>query len=223
LERPGKQAAIVDSPFVIPENRENPIQVKAEALITMFAFFQKATPAIEVANALWIHGVSDSPETRLLAETASEENSLSDTIIFDEAVYFMSFATDLAIHTVFKNDARRNHALRKEFLDHVRGYARYQQCTPCPVGDWLPDISFWEIKSPGRDTGNPVKHLSDRFDLYAEAMRRPSDESQSLPAVLVLSALCETRDIRFLLSANMAFVDHLVNTQTLLREIRVKP
>ena len=55
---------------------------------TMFEFLKKGTPAYEVATALWIHGVSDSPETRALAAAASEENSLSDTITFDESVYF---------------------------------------------------------------------------------------------------------------------------------------
>jgi hypothetical protein len=51
----------------------------------MFEFLKKGTPAIEVANPLWIHSVSDGPMTRTLAAAASEENSLSDTIIFDEA------------------------------------------------------------------------------------------------------------------------------------------
>ena len=101
----------------------------------MFDFLQKgppATPAYEVANALWIHFVSpESSATRMLAEAASEANSLSERIVLDEAVYFMGFATDVTIHRVFKNDARLEHALREEFLDHVRGYARYQQCKPC--------------------------------------------------------------------------------------------
>jgi hypothetical protein len=149
----------------------------------MFEFLKKgppATPAYEVATALWIHGVSDDPMMRGLAAAASEENSLSEAIVLDEAVYFMSFATDLTIHRVFKSDASVEHALREEFLDHVRGYARYQQCTPCPVGDWLADSNIWEIRSPGRDTGNPVQHLSDRFDLYAATMRRPSERGRSL-------------------------------------------
>ena len=154
---------------------------------TMFEFLKKGPSATEVATALWIHGVSDDPMTRGLAAAASEENSLSEAIVLDEAVYFMSFATDLTIHRVFKSDASVEHALREEFLDHVRGYARYQQCTPCPVGHWLVDSNIWEIRSPGRDTGNPVQHLSDRFDLYAATMRRPSERGRSLPVVGILA------------------------------------
>jgi hypothetical protein len=192
----------------------------------MFTFFKKATPAtpaVEVANALWIHGVSDSPETRTLAAEASEGNSLSDTIVFDEAVYFMSFATDLTIHRVFKNDARLEHALRQEFLDHARGYARYQQCTPCPVGDWLADSNIWEIQSPGRETGNPVQHFLDRLILYAAAMERPWERGRSLPVVLVLCALCNMLDAVFVLAANEVFIKHSIDTQDFLRSIRVKP
>jgi hypothetical protein len=193
----------------------------------MFEFLKKnppATPAIEVANALWaVEGVSNGPETRTLAEIASEGNSLSNTIVFDEAVYFMSFATDLTIHRVFKSDASLEHALREEFLDHVRGYARYQQCTPCPVGNWLADSNIWEIRSPGRDTGNPVQHLSDRFDLYAAAMPRASERGRSLPVVLVLCALCNTLDVAFVLAANQTFIKYSINTQEFLRSIRVKP
>jgi hypothetical protein len=185
----------------------------------MFEFLKKTTPAIEVANALWIHGVSDGSQTRALADMARKENSL----VFDEAVYFMSFATDLAIYRAFKSDARLEHALRKEFLDHVRGYAKYHKCTPCPVGDWLADSNIWEIQSPGHDTGNPLQHLSDRFDLYAAAMQRPSEQSQSLPVVLVLAALCDTRDIAFILPANSVFINYSISTQNFLRSIRVKP
>jgi hypothetical protein len=189
----------------------------------MFEFLKKgpsATPAYEVATALWILGVSDGPMTRAIAEAASEENS---PIVFDEAVYFMSFATDLTIHRVFKSDASVEHALREEFLDHVRGYARYQQCTPCPVGDWLVDSNIWEIRSPGRDTGNPVQHLSDRFDLYAATMRRPSERGRSLPVVGILCALCNTLDAVFMLTATEFFIKHSINTQDFLRRIRIKP
>jgi hypothetical protein len=85
----------------------------------------------------------------------------------------MGFATDLTIHRVFKSDPRLEHALREEFLDHVRGYARYQQCTPCPVEDWVADNSnIWGIESPGRDTGDPALHFIDRLLLYAAAMER---------------------------------------------------
>jgi hypothetical protein len=192
---------------------------------TMFEFLKKgpsATPAYEVATALWIHGVSDDPMTRGLAAAASEENSLSEAIVLDEAVYFMSFATDLTIHRVFKSDASVEHALREEFLDHVRGYARYQQITPCPVGDWLVDSNIWEIRSPGRDTGNPVQHLADRFDLYAATMRRPSERGRSLPVVGILCALCNTLDAVFMLTATEFFIKHSINTQDFLRRIRIK-
>ena len=97
----------------------------------MFDFLQKgppATPAYEVANELWIHFVSpESSAPRMLVATASKVNSLSEAVVLDEAVYFMGFATDGTIHRVFKDDARLEHALREEFLDHVRGYARYRQ------------------------------------------------------------------------------------------------
>jgi hypothetical protein len=185
----------------------------------MFEFLKKTTPAIEVANALWIHGVSDGSQTRALADMARKENSL----VFDEAVYFMSFATDLAIYRAFKSDARLEHALRKEFLDHVRGYAKYHKCTPCPVGDWLADSNIWEIQSPGRETGNPVQHFLDRLILYAAAMERPWERGRSLPVVLVLCALCNMLDAVFVLAANEVFIKHSIDTQDFLRSIRVKP
>ena len=192
----------------------------------MFEFFTKgppATPAYEVASVLWIHCVSDDPMTRWLAAEASEGNSLPETVVFDEAVYFMSFATDLTIHRVFKNDPSLEHTLRQEFLDHVRGYAKYQQCTPCPVGDWVGDSNIWEIRSPGRDTGNPVQHFLDRLLLYAAAMERPWEQGRSMPVVFVFCALCNNLDIVFNLSATKCFVGHLTNTQDFLRRIRIKP
>jgi hypothetical protein len=194
----------------------------------MFEFLKKgppATPAYEVANALWIHGVSDGPEVRMLAKLASEGNSLSETIVFDEAVYFMSFATDLTIHRVFKSDPRLEHALREEFLDHVRGYARYQQCMPCPVGDWLhAEGSIWEIHSPGRNTGDPALHFVDRLLLYAAAMERPWKEGRPMPLAGVLCALCNKQlSIVFNMAATRTFIHYSKSIQELLRSTRVKP
>ena len=48
--------------------------------------------------------------------------------------FHANLATDLTIHKVFKSDAKLEHALREEFLDHVRGYAMYQQCTLVRLG-----------------------------------------------------------------------------------------
>jgi hypothetical protein len=191
----------------------------------MFEFLKKgppAMPAYEVATALWaIEGVSNGPMTRQLAAWASEGNSLPETVLFDEAVYFMSFAADLTIHRVFKNDPSLEHALRQEFLDHVRGYARYQQCIPCPVGDWVGDSNIWEIQSPGRDTGDPAQHFIDRLLLYSAAMERSSE--RSLPVAGVFCGLCNNLDFVFNLSATECFAAYSINTQDFLRQIRIKP
>jgi hypothetical protein len=190
----------------------------------MFEFLKKGppVPAYKVATALWAtEGVSNGPMTRGLAAMASEGNSLPETVIFDEVVYFRSFTTDLTIHRVFKNDPSLEHALRQEFLDHVRGYARYQQCIPCPVGDWVGDSNIWEIQSPGRDTGNPVQHFMDRLLLYSAAMERSSE--RSLPVVGILCALCNQLDFVFNMSATECFAAHSINTQDFLRRIRIKP
>jgi hypothetical protein len=135
----------------------------------------------------------------------------------------MGFATDLTIHRVFKSDPRLEHALREEFLDHVRGYARYQQCTPCPVEDWVADNSnIWGIESPGRDTGDPALHFIDRLLLYAAAMERSWE--RSLPVAGVLCALCNKQfDIVFNMVATRVFIDYSKSTQDFLRSIRVKP
>jgi hypothetical protein len=185
----------------------------------MFAFLKRATPAVEVGKALWVT-VRDGSTTRELAASLSEENSVSREAAFDEAVYFLSFATDLAIHTVFESDARRENALREAFLDHLRGYGIERHCPPCPAGDWVGDSNIWEIHSPGRDDGNVLQHLSDRFDLYAAAMRRPPH--RSLPVVGVFCAFCDTLAISFVMLATSFFIDFSRHTQDFLRSIRIE-
>jgi hypothetical protein len=160
----------------------------------MFAFFKPATPATEVANALWAQ-VLNSPMTRELAASASEDKSMPHSAALDEAVYFLGFAMDLTIHRVFERDATREQALREGFLEHLRAYATERRCPPCPSGDWLHDSDIWEIRSVGRDSGIALQHLSDRFDLYAAAMRRPphrwlrSSVFSAPSAILVTSPL----------------------------------
>ena len=171
--------------------------------MAVFTFLKKATPTTEVATALWA-GVLDGPMTGGLAGSVSEENSLSHAAALDEAVYFLGFATDLTIHRVFERNGKREQALREAFLSHLRAYAVERRCSPCPVGDWLDDSNIWEIHSAGHDTGNALHHLSDRFDLYAAAMRRPSN--RSLPVVGVLCALCDTLGISFVMLATSFFI-----------------
>ena len=186
----------------------------------MFAFLKRATPATEVGDALW-HGVLDGPMTHSLATSASKDNSLSHAEAFNEAVYFLSFATDLSIHRVFAGDARREHALREAFLDHVRDYATEGHCPPCPVGDWVADSNIWEIHARGPNHGDAVRHLSERFDLYAAAMRRPSH--RSLPVVGIFCGFCGTIDISFVMLATSFFIDYSRHTQDFLRSIRIEP
>jgi hypothetical protein len=135
----------------------------------------------------------------------------------------MGFATDVTIHRVFKNDARLEHALREEFLDHVRGYARYQQCKPCPIRYWRADSNICELQSPGRDTGgDPALHFVDRLLLYAAAME-PCEQGKAHPVALVLSELCNTLDISFVMAASAIFIAYSESAEDFLRNIRVKP
>jgi hypothetical protein len=185
----------------------------------MFTLFTKVIPAADVADALWTE-IRDGHMTRELAAAASEDRSHLNAAL-DEVVYFRGFATDLTIHRVFHQPSAGGSALRESFLQRLRDYAIARRCTPCPVGDWLADSADWQVHSPGRDTGDPLKHLSDRFDIYIAAVRRPSQHT--LPVVGVLCGLCDTRDISFVLLATSAFVDYSINTQDFLRKIRVKP
>src|ERR1700730_745208 len=123
-------------------------------------FFQKATPAAKVADVLWVD-VRDGQRTRDLASAASDSDAA-----LDEIIYFRGFVTDLTIHRVFQQEAAIESALRDSFLHRLRDYAIARRSTPCPLGDWLADSANWHVHSPGRDTGDPLQHLSDRFDLY---------------------------------------------------------
>ena len=185
----------------------------------MFTFLKTATPAAEVADALWVE-VRDGQITRELAAAASEDTAQSD-VALDEVIYFRSFATDLTIHRVFQHQTALESALRDSFLQRLRDYAIARRCTPCPLGDWVADSPNWHIDRPGHDTGDPLQHLSDRFDLYVAAMRRPTE--RVLPVVGVLRGLCDARGVSFALLATSAFVDYSIHTQEFLRKIRVKP
>jgi hypothetical protein len=187
----------------------------------MFTFLKTATPAAEVADALWTV-VRDSELNRELAAVASEHRSRFEEAL-DEVVYFRSFTTDLAIHRVFEHRTAEESALRESFLQRLRDYAIARRCAPCPDGDWLADIPIWHIHSPGRDTGDPLQHLSDRFDLYIAAMRRPRKAKGEPPVVGVLCGLCDARDIAFSTMATACFVNDSSLTQEFLRKIRVKP
>jgi hypothetical protein len=185
----------------------------------MFKFLKAATPAAQVADALWVE-VRDGQMTRVLAGAASEESAPSDAVL-DEVIYFRSFVIDLTIHRVFQQQIALESALRDSFGQRLSDYAIARRCTPCPIGDWLFDNSArWEIHGPGRDAGDPLKHLSDRFDLYIAAMRRPT--KLILPVVGVIAGLCRTWDMAFTLVASKAFVDESKCTQDFLRKIRVK-
>src|SRR5262249_43250594 len=149
----------------------------------MFAFFKKGMPAAEVASELW-GGISGNHRVRELAASALETTAQPDAAAL-EIIYFLSFATDLSIHRVFQHKPALEAALRDSFLDRPRDYAVARQCTPCPIGGWVGDSSNWFIHSPGRDLGDPIQHLDERFDLYREAMRRPT--RTVLPVIIVLA------------------------------------
>ena len=185
----------------------------------MFTFLKTAAPAEAVADALWTE-VRDGDMTRELAAGASGDSARVDSAL-DEVVYFRGFATDLTIHRAFQRPSAGETTLRESFLQRLRDYAIARRCTPCPVGDWLAGSTDWQVNSPGLDTGDPLKHLSGRFDLYIAEMRRPA--THALPVVGVLCGLCDTRDISFVLLATSAFVDFSIHTQELLRKLRVKP
>src|SRR6266446_136292 len=99
----------------------------------MFTLFSKATPAADVADALWTE-VRDGDMTRELSAAASEDSSPLDAAL-DEVVYFRGFATDLTIHRVFQQPSAGGSAVRESFLQRLRDYAIARRCTPCPVGD----------------------------------------------------------------------------------------
>lgn len=185
----------------------------------MVKFLKPAAPAVELADALWKE-VRDGDATRQLAGTASEERSQFEAA-FDEIVYFRGFATDLTIHRVFQRPSVGESVLRELFLQRLRDYAISRRCTPCPVGEWQAENTIWHVQWPGRDTGNPLQHLSERFELYAGATRRPAE--RSLPVVTVLCGLCDTRGTSFVLPATSAFIDYSIHTQELLRKARVTP
>jgi hypothetical protein len=52
-------------------------------------------------------------------------------------------------------------------------------------------------------------------------LERPWEQGKAPPVALVLSALCDTRDISFVMAATSVF--HSANTQDFLRSIRVTP
>ena len=186
----------------------------------MVAFFKKALPAAEVAKELWgrISGNHRVPE---LAASALETTAQPDAAALGEIIYFLGFATDLTIHQVFEHQPALEAALRDSFLDRLRDYAVARHCTPCPIGDWVGDSPNWHIHSSGRDAGDPIQHLEQRFDLYRAAMRRPTQTV--LPVIIVLAALCGARDILiFDMEATSLFTDYSSATQEWLRQIRVK-
>jgi hypothetical protein len=185
----------------------------------MFTFFKRARPAQEIADVLWTE-VRDGDMTREMAAAASEDRSRFDLAV-DEVVYFRSFAMDLTIHRVFQHDTAREAGLRESFLQRLRDYAIARRCAPCPVGDWITDSPNWHILSPGRDVGDPLQHLSDRFDLYLSAMQRPTD--RFLPVVCVLCGLCDAHNISFMMLGTSCFVDGSIHTQEFLRKVHVKP
>ena len=112
--------------------------------------------------------------------------------------------------------------MRDSFLDRLRDYAVTQQCTPCPIGDWVGDSPNWFIRLSSRDAGDPIQHLDQRFDLYKAAMRRPTQTV--LPVIIVLAALCRARDILiFDMEATSLFTDYSSATQELLRHVRLFP
>ena len=84
----------------------------------MFGFLKRFTP-VEIANILWIRGVSDSSVTRVLSGAGLVEQSdcgpgeeEPSQAVIDETVYFLSFVIDMNIYKVFRNDKKRHHALR---------------------------------------------------------------------------------------------------------------
>jgi len=183
----------------------------------MFAFFKKGMPAARVASELW-GGISGNHRVRELAASATTAQPDAAAL---EIIYFLSFATDLSIHRVFQQKPALEAVLRDSFLDRPRDYAVARQCTPCPIGDWIGNSPNWFIHSLGRDLGDPIQHLDERFDLYRAAMRRPTQTV--LPVIIVLAALCRARDIFiFDMEATSLFSDYSSATQELLRQIRVK-
>jgi hypothetical protein len=185
----------------------------------MFNLFKKATSVSTAGNALWLN-ILDGNMAPELAMATLEGKSSNSAKVFDEAVYFLCFATDFAIHTAMKAEPPNESAVREVFLDRVRTFAIDHCCGRPPIGHWIDESNIWEVRSQPLDTGNAVQNLSTRFDLYTAAMDRSA--SRSLPVVGILAGLCDTRDVDFIVLATSFFVDSVKHTQDFLRSFRIQ-
>jgi hypothetical protein len=175
----------------------------------MFNFFRKpVVDAAALAETLW-------QEDKKLAAMYVESG-----FPLEETLFFICFATDLSIHKVLTSEQSKS-ALRGAFYPYIFDFAVERHCKRPPLGKWQDGSNFWEPHTPQCESDDVSLIVLERFQLYSEAMTRPWGKGKSSPVALMLAGLCHTRDLSFVLPANMLFVNHFIASQKFLKSLRI--
>jgi hypothetical protein len=156
----------------------------------MLKLFRKSVSASDFAEVMW-DGCSGWPAKHGgdLKEKFTFEKDIS--LVFDEVVYYLSFATDYAFYCQLEGKPQIEKAVRDAFGIHLARFAREHQCKPVPPGQWMDDSLIWmETGVVSTVVGNPLTNLKKRFALYAQSLERRNDRSAGERTAHLLASWC---------------------------------
>jgi hypothetical protein len=190
----------------------------------MFKLLKKSVSAAEVAEVLW-NGCRDWPVKYGgdLKIKFSFEKDINE--VFDEMVYYHSFATDYALYCQLESQPKIEKAIRDAFSIHLSRFAREHKCKPVPPGQWMGDTLIWmQTGDASVDIGNPLSNLKDRAALYAQSLERRNDRSDGERTAHLLSSWCGcSLDSIFILYAATLFPGNRKAVNDILDSFSIKP
>jgi hypothetical protein len=172
--------------------------------------------AAELADILWnlTRGNSSKEELRSQTELSADD-------FRNEMIYLLAFVQDYAFHIgLGEAGPMIQNAVRDAYGAHLRSFAQQTACKPMPEGEWVGSLYLTSGEYPEPSINNdPIRNLNDRFQLFAEAIRR-GGENRSVGECLgkVFAGFCGTDNVAFITEVSIYFHELLIGKTNLARE-----
>src|SRR5258708_6888647 len=139
----------------------------------MLSLFKRSGSASDLAAVMW-EGCGEWPTKHghTLRQEFSDSFDRDIDDVYDEMVYYLSFATDYAFDSLLDGKPQVKHAVRDAFYSSLAQFAQEPKCPPIPPGEWIGDGLIWMPGMAPSDVGKPWANIKSRFSLYGESLAR---------------------------------------------------
>jgi hypothetical protein len=195
---------------------------------TKFSGSMDTLTAAELAAIFWNKTREWPRSDGKFEEELRADTKLATDDFRNEMIYLRAFVDDFALHVGLEKAAPNvQKAVRDAYAEHLRSFAQQTACKPMPEGEWLGDSMMYLSTGQYPQTSinnDPIRNLKDRFQLFAEAIRRGKlrkehrkDGSLGECLAKAFAGLCGARNLAFTMGVSSLVTQTLVGLVELLR------